>query len=122
MVQIGLQRFGNPDGSGCSLDKIDGYRRWGLDGVEVEARPLTRAELQWLVSLEDAANSELASTVSRSLAVTAVTNNRAFLALPAPTFPLNVAAQQALVNQVQALTRQMDVLIRFTVDQSLTDT
>jgi len=42
----------------------------------------------------------------------ALTNNIAALALPTPSFPLSNAAQQALVNQVTALTRQMDAIIR----------
>jgi hypothetical protein len=44
-------------------------------------------------------------------AAVAVSNNLAFLGLNAPSFPLNNAAQQALVAQVVALTRQVDALI-----------
>ena len=43
---------------------------------------------------------------------TALANNITFLGLAPPTFPLSNAAQQALVNQVTALTRQTNAVIR----------
>jgi len=56
------------------------------------------------------------SNTLRDKADTALTNNIAALALPAPSFPLSNAAQQALVNQVTALTRQNNAIIRLLLD------
>ena len=52
---------------------------------------------------------------------TAYQNNVDFLKLPDPAFPLNVAAQQALVAQVVALTRQTNAIIRLMVAPELLD-
>jgi hypothetical protein len=50
-------------------------------------------------------------------AQTALATNTAALAQSTPAFPLNAAAQQALYNQVTALTRQNNALILFLLGQ-----
>lgn len=58
----------------------------------------------------------------QSKAAAAVAANETFLANAATvTYPLSTAEQTALVNQVVALTRQVDALIRFALGE-LTDT
>lgn len=54
-------------------------------------------------------------------ALNALAGNLTFLGLT-PTFPLSNAAQQALVQQVAALTRQVDALIRLALGQLTTIT
>lgn len=61
------------------------------------------------------------SAALESQARTALDNNKDALARPDPTFPLSLAAQQALVAQVQALTRQNNAIIRLLVGGDLLD-
>ena len=120
-VQIGTQRNIAPDGSGESWDKVEGYFRYGPGGVVLEQRALTAEELAWLVAMEQAADREVREVDLHQQARTALVNNADFLNLPAPTYPLNAVAQQRLVEQVQALTRQVNGIIRLLLGSDLLD-
>lgn len=75
------------------------------------------------VAADEAVSSNMVTL--RTHAKTAVTNNIAWLtAASNVTFPLTATEQKSLVNHVEALTRQVDVLIKLTLDivQTLTGT
>lgn len=79
-------------------------------GVDQGANPIFSTQSETI--FVPGAGTPAANLVSlQSKAVTALTNNIAFLGQAAPTFPLTTAEQQALVAQVAALTRQVDALI-----------
>lgn len=80
-------------------------------GEVLSARPLTAAEAAWLTSGHPPMDPTTLETL-RQQARRAYQLNRAFLDLPAPSYPLSQAAQRALVQQVVSLTRQMNGAIR----------
>jgi hypothetical protein len=106
-----------------TFDLVDGYKRFDpITGAVVESRAnLTDSEIarvnEWLAGPNRVVTRETLLAQVRAARAT----NLAFLALPAPTYPLGVAAQTALVNQVTALTRQVDGLIRLIVGSDLLD-
>lgn len=84
------------------------YTRYDADGAVIEQRPLTPEEAAWIADA-DAADARNANDVAiRDAVAAALTADRAYLALPAPT-----AAQTAA--QVKALTRQVVSLARLTL-------
>jgi len=109
------------DGSSETFDMVDGYILRDAQNVIVEQRPLTGAERGDVARLE--AQPVRTRQRQQMLEKTrqAYMGNAQFLALPDPTFPLSVAAQQALVDQVIALTRQMQAVIRLTVADDFLD-
>jgi hypothetical protein len=85
------------------------------DAGTVTSRPFNPSENSVADSLERPGRRDANAVMLEAQARTSYQNNLDFLALPAPTFPLNVAAQSALVAQVAALTRQTNALIRLAV-------
>jgi len=109
------------DGSSETFDLVDGYLLRNAQGAVVESRPLTGLERGNLTRLAAQSPRERARRLTLGKARQAYMGNAQFLALPDPAFPLSVAAQQALVNQVIALTRQMQAVIRLTVAEDFLD-
>ena len=112
----------NPDGTVETWDVAAGTYTVSRDGSVLLTRGLTAAEVEWVES----GGGSVPTTVDparvdqlRQLARQAIAGNDAFLDLPAPTYPLGVAAQQALVGQVKDLTRQVSALIRIVVGRDL---
>lgn len=99
-----------PDGSRERWSDT-GYQRFDPAGALLEQRALTDRER--LAFLQRAVLDTIAALQDQARA--AYKSNQDFLALPSPSYPLSSASQQALVQQVQALTRQVNVLIRLQV-------
>jgi len=79
------------------------------DGQEIERRPATEQELAVTPPLPLDATEVVRATLTDQ-ATTALVNNRSFLAIASPTNAQNAA-------QIKALTRQMNALIRMTLNQ-----
>lgn len=86
------------------------YTAWDASGVQTSTRPYTAAEN----AAADASAAALAASTNlatlQQRAQNALTNNATYLAIASPT-------QAQAVAQVGKLTRQMNALIRITINQ-----
>lgn len=102
------------DGSSEEFDSVVGYIQRDSAGVITAQRPLTSLEALTVARFDSGPPDPRREIIERIRQ--AYSRNAAFLALPDPAYPLGVAAQQALVDQVTALTRQVNGLIRINAD------
>jgi hypothetical protein len=110
------------DGAVESWDSDAGTYTLTRADQQLAVRALTWDELRWLAGGHPVSDPVDADTW-RGQARDALRSNRAFLDLPEPSYPLNTAAQRALVGQVVDLTRQVNAIIRLLVGRdTLTDT
>jgi hypothetical protein len=87
-----------------------GYTAWDASGNQTTSRALTAAEATWLAGI-DTANTQAANKATiQQQAQTALTNNQTHVAIASPT-------NAQVVAQVQALTKQMNGVIRLLLNQ-----
>lgn len=108
----------HPDGTVERWDADAGtYELLAVDGTPMEARSLTASELVWLAA-NPSTDPAKRAWLNRQVRL-ARKANRDFLDLPPPAVPLLPAGEQQIVDQVIALTRQMNALIGLVVGRDL---
>lgn len=100
------------DNLAASWDLTAGtYTGWNDDGTPAESRPLTPDETAWLQGM-DAAQADTVHVADISaLTRQAITDNAAYLALPAPTAADQEAQIRRLTRQGQAVARYLSTVV-----------
>jgi hypothetical protein len=87
-----------------------GYTARDASGVVTTQRALTAAETTWLAGIDTRNTQATNQATLQQQGITALTNNQNYLGIASPT-------NAQVVAQVQALTKQMDGVIRLLLNQ-----
>jgi hypothetical protein len=92
--------------------------QWDTNGNVINTRAYTNAE-QTIATAQATSNAIVNNLAQLTAASSqAITNNVTYINNASQVaFPLSIAAQTLLLNQVVALTKQVDALIRITINQ-----